>query len=96
MNEKLINYLKEQMAPKQAIIADYCAAQAVVSDLKAKLAEAEAKVATFADITKVEADLAELQGFVDSLTEVAPVVPAVETAQAAPTTQAQPVTNIII
>ena len=85
MNEQLIAYLKAQLAPKETILLDYQAAINEADKIRAALAIAEEKVNAFGNIAKIESEVSELQGFINSLTiKAAPAVAEVKVEAVAP------------
>jgi len=76
-NEKLIAYLENEIAARDAKLVDYNAAKDKVNDLRQALLEAESALGNFEGIDAIIAEKAELEGFVVGLKPVeAPVVDA--------------------
>lgn len=67
MNEKLIAYLEKQKAEREAVLAAYLEAKAALAEAEEALAKAREEVESFGDIDAVEAERAEIQGFIESL-----------------------------
>lgn len=67
MNERLITYLAQQKQEREAVLSDYADAVAAQADALEALRVATAKVEEFGDVSALEAEVEQLQEFIDGL-----------------------------